>query len=65
MTELIMVALLMCTTGDAECTARELKTFTFIHICDIEPENKGKDSWTGTIGGEKYAILLNARCEDY
>jgi len=64
MTELLLAALVTCSTGQATCTAVETETYTQINVCDISPEITGQQQFEVLFDGDLLVVTLKARCSD-
>lgn len=65
MTELLLTAVVFCSTGDATCNSYELDEYTLVHVCDIAPEEEGSQrKIRGFIDGKAYVVTIDAKCTE-
>ena len=71
-TELLLTALITCSTGQATCTSYETPDHTRVDVCGILPDEKRESippgasrSFTGTLDGEAYVVTISPFCEVY
>ena len=65
MPELLLTAVIFCSTGAAQCTSYELDEYTLVHVCDIAPEEEGKQRKArGFIDGKAYVVTIDAKCTE-
>jgi len=63
MTDLILAALIACSTGDATCTAHDAGAHTVVYICDVAPSQTGQKRIPVNLDGRLHVITIAARCE--
>lgn len=62
MIDILVAAVIACSTGQATCTAYELEDYTLVHVCDIAPEETGQKKLRATVDGQHFVITLDAQC---
>ena len=63
--ELLLTAVVFCSTGEATCTSYTLDEYTLVHVCDIAPEHEGRQRKVrGFINGEAYVVTIDAKCTE-
>lgn len=61
--ELLLTAVVMCSTGEATCTSYDLDQYTLVHVCGIAPElGDSQKKVRGFINGHPYVVTIDARC---
>lgn len=63
MTELILAALIACSTGQATCTSHDAGAHNVVYICDVAPSQTGQKRIAVNMNGRLHVINISARCE--
>jgi len=63
MTELLLAALIACSTGDATCAAHDAGAHTVVYICDVAPSQAGQKRIPVNLDGACMSCTIAARCE--
>jgi len=63
MTELLLAALIACSTGDATCAAHDAGAHTVVYICDVAPSQAGQKRIPVNLDERLHVITIAARCE--
>jgi len=63
MTDLILAALIACSTGDATCAAHDAGAHTVVYICDVAPSQNGQKRVPVNLDGRLHVVTIAARCE--
>ncbi len=64
MADLLLVALIACSTGEAKCNAFDTGDQTIISVCDITPGQDGQRKFRAVVDGDLYVLTLQGECSD-
>jgi hypothetical protein len=62
MIDILVAAVIACSTGEATCTSYDLEEYTLVHVCDIAPDETGQKKIRATVKGEHFVVTLDAQC---
>jgi len=64
MEQLLLAAIIACSTGQATCSSFETDTYTHVQVCDVTPNQSGKREVLVNLDGKPHLLVLKGQCSD-